>query len=414
LSQLTRLELRYLDWAYDNDDFERALQQLLAQPLPLRKLHIDINSQELPVLDLGRLQQLQEFITLDLLPQGSVLPTQLQRLQLGQCQPSLHLAAVMPLQQLTALELEPYPYDALSSEHKWLLQLTQLTALQQLRLSYLRPDIAAATASAWGKLPQLCELHYDEPGRATTEQEAAAIIAGLAAATSLTTLSLIVGVGWVSDDAADQLSAAVTAAGYTGEMPGVPINACASLARLTRLEHLHFSCSSLQQAEGARKSTRATPALVPGDAAALTALTGLTELFFAYDDACVSDAAALALASHLTQLRVLSLWHCSLGSMLCLERIVQLPHLSRLQLGACAAWEGLTQQLLMLLTGLCGHARRLCLQELGSPVNDEVTDAAVSAFQIALGAVTRQDWQFQRFRTTHGGLLRCSSTLTAA
>jgi hypothetical protein len=106
IAQLSKLTCLTVNGDTVDDGCERALQQLLAQPLPLRELHIDVfDQQELPVLDLGRLQQLQEFTTSRLLPQGSVLPTQLRRLQLGECQPSLHLAAVMPLQQLTALKI---------------------------------------------------------------------------------------------------------------------------------------------------------------------------------------------------------------------------------------------------------------------------------------------------------------------
>jgi hypothetical protein len=293
------------------------------------------------VLDLGRLQQLQEFSTINLLPLGSVLPTQLQRLQLGQCQPSFHLAAVMPLQQLTALELQPFFFEFPSNEHKFLLQLTQLTALQQLRLAYTDLDVAAATVSAWGKLPQLCALqcrdHY------ATEQKLAAVISGLAAATSLTKLSLQVDVRCASDASPQQLADASTAA---GEMPGPPVDAYASIARLTRLEHLDLSCS-LQRMECVW--TQVSHALLVGDVAAPTALTGITSLSLAYGGACVSDAAALALASHMTQLRKLCFQACSLGSMLCLGGVAQLPHLRVLQLKDCT---GLSQQRLMLLTRL--------------------------------------------------------------
>jgi hypothetical protein len=231
IAQLSKLTCLTVDGDTGDEDCELALQQLLAQPLLLRELHIRSDEQELPVLDLGLLQQLQEFTTRNLLPQGSVLPTQLRRLQLGDCQPSLHLAAVMPLQQLTALELDPFPYDVPSNEHKSLLQLTQLTALQQLRLFYLDVEIAAATASTWAKLPRLCELHCHEPVSDTgaNEQELAAIIAGLAAATSLT--KLLLGVP-VSSDAAEQETAASIAA---GQIPGTPVDAYASIARLTRL-----------------------------------------------------------------------------------------------------------------------------------------------------------------------------------
>jgi hypothetical protein len=384
IAQLSKLTCLTIDGDTGDAYCELALQQLLAQPLPLRELHISSDEQLLPVLDLGRLQQLQEFTARNLLPQGSVLPTQLRRLQLGHCQPSLHLAAVMPLQQLTALELEPFPYDVPSNEHRPLLQLTQLTALQQLRMSYLDVEIAAATASTWAKLPQLCELHCNKPASDTgaNEQELAAIIAGLAAATSLTKLFLDVPVRRVSD-AAEQETAASTAA---GQIPGTPVDAYASIARLTRLQHLYMSCSGLLQSEGARPSTVVTPALVPGDAAALTALTDLTYLCLEHGGACVSDAAASATVCRLTQLRELHFGHCSLGGMSCLEGVAQLPYLRVLHLGVCP---GLTQQRLMLLTGLS------CLQKLGFHVNGDVTDAVVGAFQSALSAATGRGWQLE-------------------
>jgi hypothetical protein len=76
---MSKLTCLTIDGDTVDDGCERALQQLLAKPLPLRELHVDVfDQQELPVLDLGRLQQLQELTTSRLLPQGPVLPTQLQ------------------------------------------------------------------------------------------------------------------------------------------------------------------------------------------------------------------------------------------------------------------------------------------------------------------------------------------------
>jgi hypothetical protein len=273
--------------------------------------------------------------------------------------------------------------------------------LQQLRLVYFDPDVAAATASAWGKLPQLCELSCQNFGYSATEQEWAAIIAGLTAATSLTKLDVCVGVKRVSYDAAEQLSAASTAA---GEMPGVSLDTYASIARLTRLKHLDLDCSSLQ-AKDAGASTMDPPALVLGGVAAFTALTGLTYLSLSHGGACVSNAAAVALAFHLTQLRELRFWQCRLGGMSCLEGIAQLPYLRVLHLGVCP---GLTQQRLMLLTGL------RCLQELSFHVNEEVTDAVVGAFQKALSAASGQGWQLHRSSGSHStGYWASHQVLTA-
>jgi hypothetical protein len=174
-------------------------------------------------------------------------------------------------------------------------------------------------------------------------------------------------------------------------MPGVSVNAYASIARLTRLEHLDLDCSSLQ-AKVAGASTMITPAVVLGGVAAFTALTGLTYLSLSHGGACVSDAAAVALASHLTQLRELHYWQCSLGGMLCLEGCAQLPHLRVLHLGVCP---GLTQQRLMLLTQLS------CLQELRFHVNEEVTDEVVGTFRKAVSAASGQGWQLHRSSGSH-------------
>jgi hypothetical protein len=115
--------------------------------------------------------------------------------------------------------------------------------------------------------------------------------------------------------------------------------------------------------------------LLPGDARALTALTGLTRLVLRGLGSGVGDVAATALACSLRQLRHLDLHSCDLGGMVCLAAIGQLTQLTALHLFGN---EGVTREGLMLLTGL----KRL--QQLGVCRNEEVTDAAVEEFWAAV------------------------------
>jgi hypothetical protein len=134
LSKLTSLELMNME---DEDTTTSALQQLLLQPPPLQVLHVGMDMWccdpgdefQLPQLDMGGLQQLQEFTCEGILPQLSMFPVQLQHLKLGDCIGSQQLAAVMPLQQLKALHI-----DVAMREQEPLRRLAQLPALQHLRL----------------------------------------------------------------------------------------------------------------------------------------------------------------------------------------------------------------------------------------------------------------------------------------
>jgi hypothetical protein len=281
LSKLTCLQLKDMEWA---QHAKNALQQMLLRPHPLRVLHVESDGYcyargdafRQPPLDMGCLQQLQEFICCGALPQLSVLPVQLQHVALGTCLCDRQLAAVMPLQQLTALQFVMH-----SAEQEPLLRLAQLPALQQLRLQVYYWDDAAATAPAWAKLPQLCELALYDDGEQNTRQHIAAVVAAIAAATNLTKLCLE-----FPHRIRDQLPwATAPVFGAEGGQQQGPVDVCAIIAGLVRLEHLQLCLRQLRT----NCSPRLAEAVVPGDVVALTALTGLTHLDLSACGACVGD-----------------------------------------------------------------------------------------------------------------------------
>ncbi|KAF6253414.1 hypothetical protein COO60DRAFT_1643165 [Scenedesmus sp. NREL 46B-D3] len=196
--------------------------------------------------------------------------------------------------------------------------LARLSNLQQLRIDPLQlggplqlPGRRGAVGSAdvtrdrWFLLRELA-VHF--PNQGPSNRQWQAILNGVAASTNLTQLALY---GTCKVD------------GDNHEGGG-----------LTNLKELSITCSQL---------------LPPGDALALTALTGLTRLVLKYNGAGVGDEAATALAGSCQQLRHLDVSYCSLVSMACLANVAHLPQLTELTLGGNS---GLTQQGLMLLTGL--------------------------------------------------------------
>uniref|UniRef100_A0A383VYM6 Uncharacterized protein n=1 Tax=Tetradesmus obliquus TaxID=3088 RepID=A0A383VYM6_TETOB len=300
LSRLTRLKvIMDLRGHVEARQALSALQQLLTQPPPrLQDLHLDmrdnwsLSDTLMLALDMSRMQHLQRFVRPQELPKVHVLPRQLRDLELGYCGPGQQLAAVMPLQQLTALSL-----DAANVEPEQLLRLAQLPALQELRLLVLVDEIevALATAPVWGRLPQLCELQMYWQQACSTWQELAAGVAGIVAAKALTKLY-----SWTSflvDADGDKAQAAAGVAG--GRQPAM-VEVCASIAGLTRLQHLE-----LIELRQFTHSTAFASGLVRADVWHLTALTALTHL---------------------------ALPGCDLCSMACLGPIAQLPHLTELQL----------------------------------------------------------------------------------
>jgi hypothetical protein len=94
---------------------ESAVQQLLTQPLPLQQLCVDFLGECRVQFDMAALTQLTQLELYCELQQGSVLPAQLQRLELTAPNAS-NLDAVTSLQQLTQLQLTvdfdaPQPFD---------------------------------------------------------------------------------------------------------------------------------------------------------------------------------------------------------------------------------------------------------------------------------------------------------------
>jgi hypothetical protein len=336
LTGLTALDLGNAWWGVDE-----VLQQLLSQSLPLRQLRLGLL---LPVLDMTALASLTELILDRIsgyaqLRPGSKLPAQLQRISLPECKET---SALLGLQQLQHVRLGVEFTDSAK-----LRGLAQLPALRHVSLEYWNVYNALPTASAWQHLPQLSELtlaYNDDP----SAQSMAAILAGVAAATSLTRLSLEAR-ACLADETDDDSE--------DFEMRVTEVAACASLAGLTCLRDLTISAESR---------------LVPGDALALSALTGLTRLKLAFADSAVDDVAASALACSLTQLCSLDLQGCALGGLACLAPIARLSRLTQLLLKDV---EGITRRGVMLLTNLKQ------LQQLSVTVNEEVT----------------QDWVDQEF-----------------
>jgi hypothetical protein len=325
LTSLTALDLG-LFWR----DVSEPLQQLLSQSLPLRRLRLGMH---LPsVLDMTALASLTELIIDDFgeLRPGSKLPAQLQRFCLEVCRDT---STLMGLQQLQHVRL-----GVEFADPGQLQCLAQLPALRHISLEYRDADMAAPTAAAWQHVSQLSELNLKYMADHPSAQQMAAILAGVAAAASLTKLCLEA-IAWADDQGEADDDDAVA-----------EVAACASLAGLTCLRDLTISARSQ---------------LVPGDALALTALTSLTGLRLACTGSAVDDVVASALACSLTQLCSLDLQGCALGVLACLAPIAHLSQLTELLLGEV---DGMTRRGAMLLTKLTQ------LQTLSVELNAEVTE----------------------------------------
>jgi hypothetical protein len=164
-----------------DEEHHAELQQLLAQPLPLRVLQLDAD-EEMPLLDLANLTQLHRFSNAS--EQKAIFPPQLQQLDLSWL-PAAQYSALMPLQQLHHLKFAVY-----DDESSPLLRLAQLPALQQLSLEYQFAAHAAGTAAAWREMRPLCELALDFSNETPSIRQWRVILSGLAAATHLTKLQL--------------------------------------------------------------------------------------------------------------------------------------------------------------------------------------------------------------------------------
>jgi hypothetical protein len=168
LSQLTSLELDIVveeEWPWSRllptygiepEIHGQALQQLLAQPLPLRVLRLSSN-RVLPRLNLSQLTQLQVFsgsCSGDWPEQlDAIFPPQIQQLELDYEITSTDVDAVLELKQLQCLKVE---VDC--EEPPDLQRLTQLSALQHLSLAYDNFMFGEYAAGEWPQLSQLCEL----------------------------------------------------------------------------------------------------------------------------------------------------------------------------------------------------------------------------------------------------------------
>jgi hypothetical protein len=185
LSQLRSLTLEG-EWS----DLGLPLQQLLATPPPLQQLQLNFTHVDgLPALNMAALTQLERLSLSGSweVPGGSVLPAQLPALHFWIVESGSSLAAFLGLQQLQHLSLQ-VGYGA----QEQLLQLQQLPALQHLTLQYHSAAGTADSASIWAQLRQLRALQfrngiYFDP---RSRDQAAAILSGIKAATSLTQLQL--------------------------------------------------------------------------------------------------------------------------------------------------------------------------------------------------------------------------------
>uniref|UniRef100_A0A383W0X1 Uncharacterized protein n=2 Tax=Tetradesmus obliquus TaxID=3088 RepID=A0A383W0X1_TETOB len=301
LRKLTQLRLNASNWT----ELQQPLQQLLEQqqPLPLRKLHLELPERYVGSVDMSALTQLQEFAVNELHP-AMVLPRQLRSLQLTRVQMPGRLAPLTALQQLQRLRVHiNIDHDATEAVQRLA---AALPALQPVALAYDYAWDAMIAAPRWKQITQLRQLCFVQDAAAGGPpaylNQIYSILEGVAAATSLTKLEL------------EEACLAHKSGAESQEW--VPGAACRQLARLTGLKDLCITERSL---------------LPPGDALKLTALTNLTRLVLDNVRVGVGDAAAALIAQHLTQLRHLDLWCCELGSTgwdcAELEHLVQLTKL---------------------------------------------------------------------------------------
>lgn len=235
LHQLTSLTLTG-SWT----GVQRQLQQLLVQPLPLRRLKMTVTDDYFKPPAAGpALRSLAHLAHLTELSIGmfgcATLPTHLQALDYGYC---TNIAPLLALEQLQRLSLRPS-----FEQQSQLLELASLPALKELHLHYYSDKYAAAAAPTWALLP-LRRLSVEAVTDSITWQRSMAVIAGAAAASQLTSLRMYSGGYW---------------------SPSLHKHArpvCGKLAALGSLRNVRLS----------------SVCLFPSDAQALTALTALTRL----------------------------------------------------------------------------------------------------------------------------------------
>jgi hypothetical protein len=349
LAQLQQLTSLRLCGYWSNSG--QPLEQLFSQPLPLQELCINCNSiQPEPVLNMAALVSLRKYTAISGLPEGSVLPPQLQQLHLGKAITAGSMSALMPLQQLQHLTI-----IVCFEQQEPLLRLAQLPALQHVVMSYSCTVDAAASAAAWPQLPQLQDLKVGSTSPSVQQMQA--ILAGLAGSTQLTRLLLDVNQVTGEDDEA------------------VDVAACQHLAGLSRLKSL-----TLYGEEYIDSWLKA------GDVLALTALTGLTRLVLANHHSALGDLEATALACNLPQLCHLDLSNSHLGSMVCVAAIAKLTQLTDLSL-LNEDNDQLTERGLMMLTTLSR------LHSLHVTAYGNVSEEALEQFWAVVHAQQQQQQQ---------------------
>jgi hypothetical protein len=277
LSKLTQLQIGNIGIDSLQSDVHEPLQQLLAQPLPLRLLEVDM--QELQELDLTALTQLEELVT-DGFNKWSKLPCQLRSVKLTGVRND---GTSKPLKELQQLQRLDACISVDSDATKQILKLApRLPRLTHLGLSYTYAWDAVAASHTWRKLPQLRELSFDyQAGIRVHLWQTKDIVSGVAAATSLTKLEL-------ESFSAIESGESEAEEQDWGDCEVGAVAVCRQLSKLTGLRDLSFTKHTM---------------LKPGDALWLTALTNLTRLVLFNMRDGVGDAAAAAIASSLTQLR---------------------------------------------------------------------------------------------------------------
>ncbi|KAF6254173.1 hypothetical protein COO60DRAFT_1666203 [Scenedesmus sp. NREL 46B-D3] len=205
------------------------------------------------------------------------------------------MLAALPAHSLTHLDINELGHPV--NDPAASAALARLTNLQR-----LRAQIYGGPYSCLAGVAQLTRLTWLEK---LSRQAWQAVLNGVAASANLTKLRLEAGCWGDGDESED----------------GTRNTSCTKLAGLTKLKDLTI-CS---RRDG-------PPSNVPGDALALTALTGLTCLALAHAGAGVGDEAAAALAGSCRQLRHLDLGYCSLVSMACLANVAHLTQLTTLRL----------------------------------------------------------------------------------
>jgi hypothetical protein len=354
LAQLSRLTTLVLMGNFKGGILSQ-LQQLLTYTLPLQRLDLGLqflDSDRLPALSIPTLTHLtclQEFNTVNTIPEGVALPTQLRKLRLSpQSDASEVMRVVLPLQGLTHLHVYPH-FTQPQPEATELLELSRLPKLDTLVLHYCGVTgihEALRAAKTWSLVPQLKELCRTfgwvffwplRPG--SMEGRMQYLLEAAGAAKHLTCLH-------------------VSLTGF-GTLNRIPV--CGILAQLTDLRDLSLKELSI----------------TAGDALALTMLTRLTRLELMHLHDGVGVAAATALVRNLPQLHHLWLQSCSID-LQDKDFLVALGRLTQLTLLALGGKGGITAQGLMQLTGLKQ------LQQFNISMTAEVTDEIKDRFNALL------------------------------